>query len=77
MSKLQSLQDIMTVLPTSITGVSLSVNDKEYFNELRDEIYESNVLAGTGVKHFNEHIPFPHVHFFSHGIEFLIKLDDK
>lgn len=75
MSKIQSLQDITRVLPTSITGVSLSVKDPEYFNELREEMKRSNIVQGMETSH--EYIPYPHLHFFADGIEFLVKLDDK
>lgn len=75
MSKLQSLQDITTVLPTSITGVSLSVNDPEYFSELREEMKRNNIVQG--IEGFHEYIPYPHLHFFADGIEFLVKLDEK
>lgn len=75
MSKIQSLQDITRILPTSVTGVSLSVGDREYFNELKEEIFSHNIVQGG--KLFNEYIPYPHLHFFTDGIEFLIKLDEK
>jgi hypothetical protein len=57
--------------------VSLSVKDPEYFNELREEVNASQVVASSSTLEFRGYIPYPHIHFTTDGIEFLVKLDEK
>lgn len=77
MSKIKSLLDITRVLPTSVTGVALSVKDKEFLEGLKDEVMSSSILGiGTPVTVIPG-LPYMHVHFFADGIEVLIKLDEK